>query len=215
MKDAETGSADGSRPESDMIRASYLKAAGRWPLSISPEFLLGLQQALASGPDGGASTLYQVGRGWGHAWFSRLNAHAQSYFSASAHTLSLDEIQRAIEQDLSRNGWGRVVFDLESFASLGVMLVTLHGGPGTLLADPVCEVAALLQAGFFGGLLSSLSELPIQALSFRQPEGQTVVTHIVMVHESKIGTVRGVWEHGGSLGDVIRAMKSARDSSRS
>lgn len=214
MKDAETVSAEGLKPESDMIRASYLRASGRWSMSISPEFLLGLQKALSVGPDGGAGALYQIGRSWGRAWFSRLDSHSQSYFSTSAHSLSLEEIQRAIEHDLSRNGWGRVVFDLESFATLGIMLVTLHGSPGTLLADPVGEIAALLQAGFFGGLFSSLSELPIQAMHFRQTEGQSTVTHVVMVHESKAATVRSVWEAEGSLGDVVRAMRAARESSR-
>lgn len=192
----------------ELLRDGFLRLQGLATVSITPEFMQGLQAAVSMGGDSGARALYRIGRCWGQAWYQRLATYARDYHDASLHQLPMELFQQLMATEFERTGWGRCVFDLDTFAADGLLVVTVSGGPSNALTDDLASGAGMLIAGYFSAILSSLAELPFEGTGLCSAEGSVAVTQVVLVHESKASLVRPIWEKSGRLTDVIRVLRS-------
>lgn len=191
-----------------LVRESFLRTSQLMQLGLTVEFLQGLQQAVAMGNDTGARALYRIGRCWGKAFYERLDQFMLERYQQQLSQLPIEELQRLLVEHLEGLGWGRCLFDLEGFAELGLMLVTVSGGPANQLHDALSPGVAMLLAGFFSGILTSVAEIPIEGYGLCSVEGAMAVTHIVMAHESRLGAVRTVWEERGGLSELLNRLRA-------
>lgn len=129
----------------DQPRGRLRDRQGRPTLGLTAEFWHGLATSL--GPDS-PGVLKNVGRRYGHRLFGRFAADC----GKPPAELAIAEFAASLSEFLSRQGWGRLAFDLTRFED-GLILARV--------ADPF-ETAAggrddAMLAGLLAGLFSELS----------------------------------------------------------
>lgn len=203
-----TATASAATVPPSLVRESFLRTSQLMSLGITVEFLQGLQQAVAMGNDTGARALYRIGRFWGQGLYERLDQFMHERYQQQLSQLPIEELQRLLMEHIETLGWGRCLFDLEAFSELGLMLVTVSGGPANQLNDALSPGVAMLLAGFFSGILTSVADIPIEGYGLCSVEGAVAVTHVVMAHESRLGPVRSVWEERGGLSELLSRLRA-------
>lgn len=203
-----TGGGEPAMPE--LLRDGFLRLQSLSTVSISPEFMRGLQTAVSVGHDSGSRALYRIGRCWGQAWYQRLATYARDYHDTMLGQLPMELFQQLMGTEFERTGWGKCAFDLDTFADDGLLVITVAGGPANSLSDELASGAAMLMAGYFSAILSSLAELPFEGIGLCSVEGSVAVAHVVLVHESRLSLVRPVWERGGGLTEIIQVLRDKR-----
>ncbi len=168
------------------VRNGRLRAEESAPtIELTIDFLAGLYDSFVS-PE---SAMYQVGVAWGRALGARLEQGA-SALGGDLSTLRVEDLLLLIQDELTRARWGRVSFDVERYASKGIILATLMAGPAAVLPESVAVGFVALTAGFLGGVVGRVTGLPMEGTGKRFERGGVVLSEIVVGHEARISRVR-------------------------
>jgi hypothetical protein len=178
-------------------RGQFLSFGGPLVFTVTADFLVALCDALSLREENPEEALHQIGYEWGRRWLAQIAVYAEQY-QVSIGELALSDVERLLQDDLSRAGWGQPSIDLESFAGAGMILITVSGGPVTALEPPTTDGIAVMQAGFFAGVFGTLTDMPMAGLGVCADGAEAPIALIAIGHEARISGLRARLEHGES-----------------
>lgn len=174
-------------------REGRLRVHGGRSLLITDDWLLGLIDAFADRDSPAGSSAGRpweaAGRNWGEAWYTSLQAEAAS-FGCGAEDLDLDDLLWLVEDEVARGGWGRISFDLDTFADAGIILATVRGGPASDRHEAGAGEVAEILAGFVAGILARVSDVDMQGVGLSRTVGGATVAALAAAHVDRVERLR-------------------------
>jgi len=201
---SQSGEHEGALRLRRAVRSGALSTGGA-PFSVraGSEFLAGLHAALASSDELLFDTLYRAGYAWGEGWLERLDRSLSS-MSLNRKALELDDLEFMLKDEFASSRWGHLEMDTKSRASVGVVLVTVTGGPVALLPESARGLAMLL-GGFMAGVFTGIAGVPMAGLGV--PWTEAAAARLLVAHERRVERVWLKLTHGAEWNEALDALE--------